>query len=106
MPAGISAAETNRRIEQLTEKITMYHREILTEQGYITAELVKNAVTGAGRRRECLLEPFREHNGEYAAQSGVTRAERSTTKPAFRLKLALRGGRAWPLALHPSRSLE
>jgi hypothetical protein len=71
------AVETNRRIGELTERITLYHREILDEQGYITAELVKNAVTGVGRRKENLLELFREHNDEYAAQLGVTRAERS-----------------------------
>jgi site-specific recombinase XerD len=72
-----SIIETNRRISELTERIDRYHREILEEQGYITAELVKNAVTGIGKKKECLLELFREHNEEYAAQVGITRVERS-----------------------------
>lgn len=68
------AAETNYLIEQLTDRINRYYKQILDEQGYITAELVKNAVSGIGRRKENLLELFREHNGEYARQIGVTRS--------------------------------
>jgi len=68
------AAETNYRLERLTDEINMYHGEILAEQGYITAELVKNAVTGIGRRKTDLLELFREHNEEYAARTGGDRS--------------------------------
>ncbi len=71
------AAEANRHIEELTEKINRYYKQILDEQGYITAELVKNAVSGIGRRKENLLELFREHNEEYAKQAGITRSEGS-----------------------------
>lgn len=68
------AAEINYQIEQLTEKINRYYKEILEEQGYITAELVKNAIGGIGRKKENLLELFREHNEEYAKQVGITRS--------------------------------
>ncbi|MDR2810783.1 MAG: site-specific integrase [Tannerellaceae bacterium] len=68
------AAEANRYIEELTERINRYYKQILDEQGYITAELVKNAVSGIGRKKENLLELFREHNEEYAKQVGVTRS--------------------------------
>jgi len=68
------AVEVNHYINQLTEKISWYYQQILNEQGYITAELVKNAVSGIGRRKENLLELFREHNGEYAKQVGITRS--------------------------------
>lgn len=68
-------AEANFQIKQLTEKIHRYYKEILDEQGYITAELVKNAVGGIGRKKENLLELFREHNDEYAKQVGVTRSK-------------------------------
>ena len=70
------AAEVNHHINQLTEKIRQYHKEILDEQGYITAELVKNAVTGIGRKKENLLELFREHNEEYGKKAGINRAEK------------------------------
>jgi integrase len=69
------AGETNHQIEKLTDKINRYYKQILDEQGYITAELVKNAVSGIGRKKEHLLELFREHNEEYAKQVGITRAE-------------------------------
>lgn len=68
------AAEANYQIKQLTEKINLYYKEILDQQGYISAELVKNAVGGIGRKKENLLELFREHNEEYAKQVGVTRS--------------------------------
>ncbi len=68
------AAEANYQIKQLTEKINRYYKQILDEQGYITAELVKNAVGGIGRKKENLLELFREHNDEYTKQVGVTRS--------------------------------
>lgn len=71
------AAEANHQIKQLTEKINRYYKQILNEQGYITAELVKNAVSGIGRRKENLLELFREHNQEYAKQVGITRSKDS-----------------------------
>lgn len=68
------AAEANFQIKQLTEKIHWYYKQILDQQGYITAELVKNAVGGIGRKKENLLELFREHNEEYAKQVGITRS--------------------------------
>lgn len=69
------AAESNYQIKQLTEKINRYYKQILDEQGYITAELVKNAVGGIGRKKENLLELFQEHNDEYAKQVGITRSQ-------------------------------
>lgn len=68
------AGEANFQIKQLSEKINDYYKQILEEQGYITAELVKNAVSGIRRKKENLLELFREHNEEYAKQVGVTRS--------------------------------
>jgi len=70
------AGEVNHHIKQLTESIKAYHKEILDEQGYITAELVKNAITGIGRKKENLLELFRQHNDEYGKQAGINRAEK------------------------------
>lgn len=69
------AAEANYQIKQLMEKINRYYKQILDEQGYITAELVKNAVAGIGRKKENLLELFLEHNEEYTRQVGVTRSK-------------------------------
>ncbi len=71
------SVEVNHQIKQLKERIDRYYKQILDEQGYITAELVKNAVSGIGRKKENLLELFWEHNEEYAKQVGVTRSGES-----------------------------
>lgn len=71
------AIEGNFQIKQQNERIHRYYKQILDEQGYITAELVKNAVSGIGRKKENLLELFREHNEEYTKQVGVTRSGES-----------------------------
>lgn len=68
------ATEANYQLKQLTEKVNYYYKQLLDEQGYITAELVKNAISGIGRRKENLLELFREHNEEYAKQVGINRS--------------------------------
>ena len=68
------AAEVNMLIENLTKKIKKYHKDILDELGYITAELVKNAINGIGLKKKNLLELFNEHNIECEKQEGVTKA--------------------------------
>ena len=56
-----TAKETNAKIDRLEEDIRRYYKEILDEQGYITAELVKNAVNGIGQHKRKLLELYREY---------------------------------------------
>lgn len=51
----------NCAIEKLTADIHSYYDEILSEQGYITAELVKNAISGIGTRKRNLLELYQEY---------------------------------------------
>lgn len=68
------AKETNAKIDRLEEEIHRYYREILDEQGYITAELVKNAVNGVGQYKRKLLELYREYMEEYAKRVCINRA--------------------------------
>jgi site-specific recombinase XerD len=68
------AGEVNYQINQLTDRINLYYKQILDEQGYITAELVKNALSGIGRKKESLLKLFEEHNEEFVKQISVTRS--------------------------------
>lgn len=49
----------------------------LDEQGYITAELVKNAVNGIGQYKRKLLELYREYMEDYAKRIGINRAPNS-----------------------------
>lgn len=66
--------KTNCGIEKLTADIHRYYNEILSEQGYITAELVKNAINGVGMRKRKLLELYQEYIDEFSKQVGLTRA--------------------------------
>ncbi len=67
------AIEVNQVIDRLAEKVKGYYEEILDSQGYVTAELVKNALNGIGRKATGLLELFREHNEEFKLRVGLNR---------------------------------
>ncbi len=69
-----TAKETNAKIDRLEEDIRRYYKEILDEQGYITAELVKNAVNGIGQHKRKLLELYREYMEDFAKRVGINRA--------------------------------
>jgi len=70
-----NARTVNLAIEKLTEKITGHYRHIRKSLGFVTAELVKNAVEGIGQKPFTLLALFREHNEEFRKRVGVDRKE-------------------------------
>lgn len=49
------AAEANHQLKKLTESITGYYTELVHEQGYVTAELIKNMLCGIGQKKNHLL---------------------------------------------------
>lgn len=63
----------NRKLEELEEKAKAAYKKNVDSTGYVSAELIKNAVTGKTRPKETLLALFDEHNGEYAKRVGVDR---------------------------------
>lgn len=67
------AVQANRELDKLTDSIEKYHSELLQQQSYVTAELVKNMLLGIGRKKDNLLSLFAEHNEEYAQKVGVNR---------------------------------
>lgn len=48
---------------------------MVLEDGYVTAEAVKNALNGIGKKATGLLELFREHNEELKFRVGVNRVK-------------------------------
>jgi hypothetical protein len=48
---------------------------MVLEDGYVTAEGVKNALNGIGKKVTNLLELFREHNEEFKLRGGVNRVK-------------------------------
>ncbi len=71
---GRDIQRINCAIDKLTAGIHHYYNEILSEQGYITAELIKNAINGIGIRKCNLLELYQEYIDELSKQVGLTRS--------------------------------
>ena len=68
-----NAVVVNRAIDELTKEIAEHYNNIKNSLGFITAELVKNAVMGIGQKPLTLLALFREHNEEFEKRIGLDR---------------------------------
>lgn len=68
-----NAVMVNLAIDELTREITNHYNHIKKSLGFVTAELVKNAVKGIGQKPVTLLALFREHNEEFKKRIGVDR---------------------------------
>ncbi|MCM1151423.1 MAG: site-specific integrase [Alistipes senegalensis] len=69
-----NANEVNRAIDALTDEIKAHYKRINLSLGFVTAELVKNAV-GIGQKPLTLLVLFREHNEEFSKRVGIDRTK-------------------------------
>ncbi len=70
-----AALEVNDAIEKLTKKITDHYHQIRGSLGFVTAELVKNAINGVAQKPLTLMKLFAEHNDEYKKRVGVDRGK-------------------------------
>ena len=70
-----NANEVNRAIDALTEEIKAHYKRINLSLGFVTAELVKNAMKGIGQKPLTLLALFREHNEEFRKRVGIDRTK-------------------------------
>lgn len=70
-----NANEVNRAIDALTGEIKAHYKRINLSLGFVTAELVKNAVKGIGQKPLTLLALFREHNEEFRKRVGIDRTK-------------------------------
>ena len=67
----------NRAIDALTEEIKAHYKHINLSLGFVTAELVKNAVKGIGQKPLTLLALFREHNEEFEKRIDIDRTKKT-----------------------------
>ena len=70
-----NAVTVNHAIDDLTREISGHYDRIKNSLGFITAELVKNAVKGIGQKPLTLLALFREHNEEFRKRVGIDRIQ-------------------------------
>lgn len=68
-----NALQVNQAIDLLTEHIKKHHKEIKDSLGFVTAELVKNALKGIAQKPLTLMKLFEEHNNEFKKRVGVDR---------------------------------
>jgi site-specific recombinase XerD len=68
-----NALEVNSAITVLTERINKHYKEIKESLGFVTAELVKNALKGIAQKPITLMKLFEEHNAEFHRRVGVDR---------------------------------
>jgi hypothetical protein len=68
-----NALEVNAAIEKLTKTITGHYHQIRGSLGFVTAELVKNALKGISQKSLTLMNLFEEHNAEFLRRVGVDR---------------------------------
>ena len=65
--------ELNRKLDGLEEKARDTYKKSVDSIGYVSAELIKNAVTGKTQPKNTLLGLFDEHNMEYEKRVGIDR---------------------------------
>ena len=65
--------EINLKLEEFEEKARLAYKKSVDGIGYVSAELIKNAVTGKAQPKNTLLTLFDEHNMEYEKRVGIDR---------------------------------
>ena len=63
----------NRKIDATRSEIEALHERFLMDHGYVSAQLLINAVKGIGHKETFLLKLFEEHNVEFRKRIGVDR---------------------------------
>lgn len=69
--------EINRKLEELELKAKLAYKKSIDTIGYVSSEIVKNAVTGKTQAQETLLTLFDEHSEQYAKRVGIDRVRKS-----------------------------
>lgn len=67
----------NTRLDELEKLARSAYKNNIESTGHVTAEIIKNAVTGQAQAKETLITLFDEHNEEYAKRVGIDRVHHS-----------------------------
>ena len=63
----------NRQIERYKTEITNHYKNMISKNGYVTAEYLKNALRGIGSRQNTLLQEFAEYLEEFKKSVGINK---------------------------------
>lgn len=67
----------NARLDELEQRAKAAYKKHSDAVGYVSAEIIKNAVTGQAQAKETLMTLLDEHNEEYAKRVGIDRVRHS-----------------------------
>lgn len=67
------ALAVNKGLSGIEEEINRHYDEFIIRTGYVTSEMIKNAMQNIGTRQSNLLALFREHNEDYKKRIGIDR---------------------------------
>lgn len=84
---GKEITKINRTLDNLEQEIQSHYDRLVLEDGYVTAEAVKNALNGIGKKATGLLELFREHNEEFKLRVGVNRVKETYEQYLYSYKV-------------------
>lgn len=72
---GIEAQNINHALDKIKAKIIEHYQNIREREGFVSAEMVKNAYQGIGNEYETLLSAFDKHNADFSKRVGKDRAK-------------------------------
>ena len=72
---SLEADRINRHLDDIRSQIDRHYRDIRDRESYVTAEKVKNAWLGFGKRYRTLLETFRSFTEDLHERIGVDRSK-------------------------------
>jgi integrase len=74
------AIELNRYLDSIANKVHQIKRNLIDEGKPVTAENIKNILTGKGEKKHFILEAFQEHNRQMKALVGQEFAPATLTR--------------------------
>jgi integrase len=74
------ANELNRYLDTISNKVHQIQRNLIDDGKPLTAENIKNILTGRGEKKHFILEAFQEHNGQMKALIGKEFAPATLTR--------------------------
>lgn len=72
---GAAAVRINDQLSNIRFKIERCYNQLIGEQSFVTAEMVKSHYYGCNRHQELLLAFFEQHNKEFDQMVGVNRSK-------------------------------
>ena len=69
--------ELNKKLDQTEQTIKNIYKQTVDTTGFVTAEQIKNEITGITAKSKNLLELFREHNFEFQKRMEIDRKKAS-----------------------------